>query len=182
MSSPQQPPIPPVPQPPAPGGWQQPGGYSAPGFGQPAAPYEPPRDPRYAQHLQAPPSPKPSRGLGTVALILSLVAAIGASMMLAVALSVIGAELGPALAIATPSTGLEILTPVRDWVLVAEIAVWGGTALGIWALVQGIVAVAKRRGRGAGIAAIVIAALGPVITLGAGFLGALAGVTGSGAI
>jgi hypothetical protein len=57
----------------------------------------------------------------------------------------------------------SILTPVRDWVLMGEIAFWAGTAIGIWALVQGIVAIATRRGRGAGIAAVVIAAVGPLI-------------------
>jgi hypothetical protein len=41
-----------------------------------------------------------------------------------------------------------------------------GTALGIWALVQGIVAVATRRGRGYGVAAIVLAALGPIASVG----------------
>ncbi|GAA1726995.1 hypothetical protein [Microbacterium paludicola] len=182
MSSPQQPPIPPVPPPPAPGGWQQPAGYGAPGYGAPAAPYQPPQDPRYAQYLQAPPAPKPSSGLGMVALILSLVATIGGSILLAVALSAIGNGLGARFETITPGSGMEVLTPVRDWVLVAEIAAWGGTALGIWALVQGIVAVAKRRGRGPGIAAIVIAALGPFIAVAAAFLGAVAGVAGSGAV
>jgi hypothetical protein len=39
-----------------------------------------------------------------------------------------------------------------------------GTAFGIWALVQGIVAVAQRRGRAYGVIAIVLAALGPIVT------------------
>ena len=52
---------------------------------------------------------------------------------------------------------LSFLSPVREWVLLGEIAFWGGTVLGIWAIVQGIVAVAKRRGLGTGIAAIVVA-------------------------
>ncbi|MDQ1552822.1 MAG: hypothetical protein QOD50_2244 [Actinomycetota bacterium] len=46
-----------------------------------------------------------------------------------------------------------------------------GTALGVWAIVQGIVAIAKKRGRLFGALAIVIAAAGPlisvVVTLGA---------------
>ena len=41
-----------------------------------------------------------------------------------------------------------------------------GTALGIWALVHGIVAVATRRGREYGIVAIVLAGLGPIVTAG----------------
>jgi hypothetical protein len=39
-----------------------------------------------------------------------------------------------------------------------------GTAVGIWALIQGIVAVATRRGRRFGVVAIVLAALGPFVT------------------
>ena len=42
----------------------------------------------------------------------------------------------------------SMLTPVREWVLVGELAFWGGTVLGIWALVQGIIAIVKNRGRG----------------------------------
>jgi hypothetical protein len=41
---------------------------------------------------------------------------------------------------------------------------FAGTALGIWALIQGIVAVATRRGRRFGVVAIVLAALGPLVT------------------
>ena len=41
---------------------------------------------------------------------------------------------------------------------------FGGAAFGIWALVQGIVAVATRRGRAYGVVAIVLAGLGPLIT------------------
>jgi hypothetical protein len=42
---------------------------------------------------------------------------------------------------------------------------FGGAAFGICALVQGIVAVATRRGRAYGVVAIVLAALGPIITV-----------------
>jgi hypothetical protein len=41
-----------------------------------------------------------------------------------------------------------------------------GSALGVWAFVQGIVAVATRRGRAFGVAAIVFATLGPIVTAG----------------
>ena len=72
---------------------------------------------------------------------------------------------------------------MRDWVLMGEVSFWVGTAIGVWALVQGIIAIVKGRGRGAGIAAVVIAALGP-IAFGAvvqGFLTAgLAAGTGIG--
>ena len=42
---------------------------------------------------------------------------------------------------------LALLSPVRDLVLWAEIGFWAGTVLGIWALIQGIVAIATRRGQ-----------------------------------
>lgn len=166
MTLPEQPPMPapPVPQPPAHGGY--------------AAPYVPPQDPRLSRALETPPAPR-SRALGVVALVLSLAATVGASIVLAVALAAIGAGVGPRLQSVSPGAGLEILTPVRDWVLVAEIAGWTGTALGVWALVQGIVATARNRGRGAGIAAIVIAALGPIVAAAAAFAGAVAGIAGS---
>ena len=40
-----------------------------------------------------------------------------------------------------------------------------GTILGVWAIVQGIVAIAKNRGRLFGVIAIVIAAAGPILSL-----------------
>lgn len=55
-------------------------------------------------------------------------------------------------------TALAIVNLVQ-WVL--------GTALGIFAFIVGIVAVAQRRGRGWGVAAIVFAALGPAATVSA---------------
>jgi hypothetical protein len=57
------------------------------------------------------------------------------------------------------------LAPVRDWVLVGEVAFWAGTVLGVWAIIQGIVAVVKNSGRGWGIVAIVIGAIGPIAFL-----------------
>ncbi len=72
---------------------------------------------------------------------------------------------------------LALLSPVRGLVLWAEIGFWAGTALGIWALAQGIVAIATKRGGGAGIAAVVLAALGPVVfgvAVGAAVLGGVA--------
>ncbi len=58
---------------------------------------------------------------------------------------------------------LALLSPVRGLVLWAEIGFWAGTVLGLWALVQGIVAIATRRGRGQGIAAVIVAAAGPIL-------------------
>ncbi|MER7796739.1 hypothetical protein [Microbacterium sp. NPDC096154] len=144
----------------------------------PAAPYVAPQDPRYAQLIQ-PPAPRRSRALGRVALLLSLIATAGASIVLAIALGAIGAGVGPRLETLSPTSGLEVLTPVRDWVLVGEIATWAGTVLGLWALVQGIVAVARDRGRGPAIAAIVIAALGPLVVAAAAIAGTMSGIAAS---
>ncbi len=56
--------------------------------------------------------------------------------------------------------------PTESALAVAELVQgFAGTALGIWALVQGIVAVATRRGRRFGVVAIVLAALGPLVSV-----------------
>lgn len=45
----------------------------------------------------------------------------------------------------------------------AELSFWFGTVLGIAAIVVGIIAIAKKKGRGAGIAALIVAVLAAVI-------------------
>ena len=57
---------------------------------------------------------------------------------------------------------------------VAAFAVYG--ILGLWGFIQGIVAAIKNRGRGWGIAAIVIAVLGGIVVITALGVGAAAGV------
>jgi len=164
VTNPEQPPapLPPVPAPP-----YQP--YPLSGGQPPAypAPYAPPVDPRYGQLIQAP-APKQRSGLGVVALILALAAAVAATAVLAIASFQIGAGIGPRIETLAARPGeLGFLTPVREWVLAAEIAFWTGTVLGIASLILGIVATVKRRGRGAGIAAIVFSAIGPLLAGGA---------------
>ena len=189
----------PVPPPPAPGGY--PAGYAVraqPSAG--AAPYPQQVAPGApAPVYQAPPgafagpaggylvppapggTPHPGPALGRVALILALIATV--------ALTAVGAVLAGQIAQGASSTvtvssfesgSLAFLTPVRDLVLWFEITGWTATALGIWALVQGIVAIVKRRGRGAAIAAVVIAVLGPFVYLGVAYaavlFGAMAGL------
>ncbi|WP_426320382.1 hypothetical protein [Microbacterium sp. E-13] len=186
-----------------PGGYpgSAPGGQPNPVPGWPAPPasaYGPP--PRYAPPpgyavTQAAASVSPSgpaarapRGaaLGITALILSVIATVGASLLAAIASFRIGLGAGREISSRPFDADFDwsILTPVRDWVLLGEVAFWVGTAVGLWALVQGIVAIVTARGRGAGIAAVIIAALGPV-AFGAvvqGFLTAgLASGTGVGA-
>ena len=96
--------------------------------------------------------------------MLALVAAVGASILAALASFNIGLGTGREIAMRALDADFDwsILSPVRDWVLLGEVSFWAGTVLGITALVLGIVAIVTRRGRGTGIAAVVIAALGPV--------------------
>ncbi|MDL9980702.1 hypothetical protein [Microbacterium candidum] len=172
-------PAPPAPVPPAPGQpapWAQPGPPAPPAYGTPApsgfaAPYAAPPVPGYAPPAQ-PPLP---RVLGAVSFVLSLVATVVVPIIAGVAAWRIGTTLGND-GIQTffdDPTRFDMLIPVRGDVLMAEIAFWCGTVLGLWAIAQGIVAVVTRRGRAFGVAAIVIAAIGPfayylvlIITLG----------------
>ncbi|GGH38230.1 hypothetical protein [Microbacterium album] len=151
-----------------------------PGYTPPAAPYVPPRDPRYAAALQAP-EPRRSAALGRIALLLALIATIGSSAALAIACGAIGAGVGDDL-LSAVNPGPELLTPVRSWVLLAEIAGWAGTGLGVWALVQGIVATVQRRGRGSAIAAIVVAGIGPAVAGFAAFVGLSIGMGATAAL
>ncbi len=154
-----------------------------PGYGPPAAPnspapaYAPPAGyvrpaqgygPYVPQQTAFPPQSAPpapgGAGLGVIAFVLALIAAVGASIAGAVAAFNVGRGTGREIALQPTSTDFDwsLLAPVREWVLFGEIAFWVGTVLGTWALVQGIVATVKNRGRGWGIAAIVVAVLGPM--------------------
>lgn len=129
---------------------------------QPPAPYQQPGDPRFAAMIEAP-APPPSAALGRVALLLALLALVGGTVVLGVCCFLVGVQAGRTDFTAATEFDWSLLTPVRDAVLAGEITAWVATALGIWALVQGIVAIARRRGRGTGIAAVVITAAAPVI-------------------
>lgn len=157
-------PYPPIAPPPQPPTWRSPG--AAEDDPAPAAPYvfpaasQPQVTPVYAQE-PAPPAPAT---LGMVAFALALLAAVGATLLAAgaalAAIAVVGDDLRAATAF-----DVRLLSPVKGEAILVEIAFWSGTALGIWAIVQGWIAAARRRGRGFGVAAIVIAALGPVVFL-----------------
>lgn len=143
-----------------PQGYAPPPGY-APG---PAVAGTPAAASGYPPAIGAHPGAPRSRALGVVALMLALVAAVGASILAALASFNIGLGTGREIAMRALDADFDwsILTPVRDWVLLGEVSFWAGTVLGITALVLGIVAIVTRRGRGTGIAAVVISALGPV--------------------
>ena len=139
-----------------------PGAFSGPAGGYPAA---------------YPPSGRPAGGpgLGRMALLLALLATVVLTIVGAALAWFIGHGIGSSSDLTTlerqVSAGdLSVLTPVRDLVLWVEITSWVATGLGIWALVQGIVAIAKRRGRGAGIGAVIVAVIGPFVYALAGYL------------
>jgi hypothetical protein len=141
-----------------------------------AAPYTPPVNPQYAGALTAPPVRR-SPLLGVAALIAAGVASL-TPVVAAVAAFQIGLGLGREIALRPDRSTWDwsILTPVRDWVLVAEVSFWIGTALGMWALIQGIVAIVSRRGRIAGIVAVVLAVIAPVVFGVAVWLSMAAGI------
>jgi len=150
------------------------GGYPASAAGYPNGGYQLPES-----------APRGSRTTGAAALVAALFAAIVIPIVAAVVALQIGAILpSTRIGIDTSfSDDLAVLTPVRTQVLWAEIAFWSGTVLGIVAIVLGIVAAAKRRGRGLGITAIVLAALGPFgfflavsVFLGIGAVSASSGI------
>ncbi|MGW9114388.1 hypothetical protein [Microbacterium sp. NPDC055683] len=158
-------------------GVQQSGAYVYP----PTAPYAPQVDARYGTMLAAPQAAPASKAAGRVALLLSLLSLIGGAVVLAVCLFLVGVQSersGFLETAAAEDPDWTLLAPVRDAVMTAEITWWVATALGIWALVQGIVAIARRRGRGAGIAAVVIAVLAPIVVGTIAFIGFAAGLAG----
>ncbi|AXA95401.1 MULTISPECIES: hypothetical protein [unclassified Microbacterium] len=175
--NPQHAPVPPaVTRAPGPGGPAWPtGGYvqSVPG-----AP------PVYLPPSVTPPAPTTSKALGTIAVIVAI-CAVAFSSVLSATTSFAAASGAVAHAGLTSTRPLEhlsddqtlaLLSPVRGLVLWAEIGFWSGTVLGVWALIQGIVAIASRRGRGQGIGAVIVAAAGPIVYAVAVTLAVLAGV------
>jgi hypothetical protein len=129
-----------------------------------------------------PPAEQPSKTLGTVALVLAVVALVVPSIMIGFtafaaseSLAASDLRLETADVFELEYAVMAALSPVRGLVLAGEIAFWAGTAVGIWAIVQGIWAIAKRRGRGAGIAAVVVAALAPLAVGVAVVIGLMSG-------
>ncbi|PZF62219.1 hypothetical protein DEI92_01585 [Curtobacterium sp. MCBD17_034] len=173
--------------------------YGQPQYGQPHqgdTQHGAPQWQPYAQHPYGQPSggsaawasaggARPSRRLGVIALIAGIVA---------LALGIVGGIVFgqglahiPGLADQIRSGGgvvdqSELQAKIRqDPSVLAGIATGGllalvGTAFGIWALVQGIIAIAKDRGRVFGIIAVVVAVLGP-IAFGAVYTAVVAAAT-----
>lgn len=127
--------------------------------------------------LTPPPAGRRRRPLGTAALLLSIVATVLASAVGGFA--AFRTARGAAPGLGTLSAGpfdWRVLSPVRDVVLLGEIAFWAGSVIGVAALVLGIVAAAVGSGRGAGIAAIVVSVLGPFVFGGLIAVGLFAGL------
>ncbi|MBY6062481.1 hypothetical protein [Microbacterium esteraromaticum] len=165
MTSPDLPSIPP---PPPSGAYTVPvGGYTAP-TGSAPAPFAPP--------------PAPAKTLGALALVAAFLAAVVAPIIGASLAFTVGTVV-PATAVDVDTTftdDLALLSPARIQVLWAEITFWAATAIGVAAIVLGIIAGVTRRGRGMGIAAIVIAAIGPVFFfVGVGILFGIGAAVGT---
>jgi hypothetical protein len=112
---------------------------------------------------QVPEAPtRKSGSLGILALVLAIVAAVVAPIVAGIAGFEIGVRIPSGIDTSDPEF-LATLSPARDQVLWAEITFWIGTVLGIAAIVFGIIAIVRRKGRGQGIAALVVAVVGPVI-------------------
>ena len=175
-----------APAPPAPPAYgQTPPAPAAPAYGQtpPAPAPAPATAPATAPDYQAPPGAyqvpvggyaaptgtydvpdttrAPSKVLGTISLILALVATVVTPIVAAIAAYQIGRQVPEFSVNSNDLDSLAILSPVRDQVLLAEISFWAGTVLGIAAIVIAIMAIVRRRGRGQGIAGLIIAAVGP---------------------
>ncbi|WP_067245584.1 hypothetical protein, partial [Microbacterium resistens] len=160
-----------------------PSGYGAPaptGYAAPPGAYAGP-----AAGYAAPFAPEPERPATSTTGVLSLVLALIAVVLGTALGSWAAFEIGRGVVsmdnlTSSTTNPLRLLTPVRDVVLWAEITFWAATALGVVAFVLGIVATVKRRGRGAGIAGLVIAAVGPFVFAGVAWAlftaGAAAGI------
>lgn len=139
-------------------------------------------EPGYAPPVaDAPEKTKNPKTLGLVAFIVALIAVIVGSVLTYLG----GLQLGPIAQYADTTTGTvdaaDIPADAQQAALAGGALVVAGfvamAVLALWALIQGIIAAAKNRGRGWGIAAIVIAVLSAIpvsIFLGVGTAAGLA--------
>ncbi|MGM1016844.1 MAG: hypothetical protein ACQEW8_04825 [Actinomycetota bacterium] len=148
MTDPQFPPPPPGAYAPPPGASAVPlGGYSMP-----------------TGAYGVPPTPKRRSSLiGILALLLSLIAAIVTPIIGGIAAFDVGFLIPDVDRYVGDPDSLAFLSPARDQVLWLEISFWLGTLTGVAAIVLGIVAIAQRRGRGQGIAGLIVAVLGSIV-------------------
>ncbi|MET0976319.1 MAG: hypothetical protein ABWX82_11680 [Leifsonia sp.] len=110
------------------------------------------------------PEAKP-KGVGVVAFIVAGVLLLSSL----VASATTGTLIGPYVPLDGQADGTAVAANLENGgagglVLVVLAHVLVGTALGLWAIIQGIVSVATRRGRGYGVAAIIIAVVAPIVS------------------
>lgn len=136
-----------------------------PALASPAAEPATPSTPAAPYTYQPVPPVVGSPTLGRTAFVMAVV-----TVALSIAASVIIGILGAPYAVHTAASWNYFVSMTSSDPAEAALA-WGsivhvllGTVFGIWALTQGIVAIATNRGRGFGIAALVIAFLGPGLT------------------
>lgn len=133
-----------------------PGAYNAPvgGYGAPAGVYQSP----------SPVAEKKPATLGIIAFALGIVALVVAPILGGISGYQVGFGLPSVVEhIDQAADDLSFLSPVRDQVLLGEIGFWAGTLTGIAAIVLGIMAIAKRQGRGWGITALILGVVAPAI-------------------
>ncbi|MGF3056717.1 hypothetical protein [Microbacterium sp. YY-01] len=162
QSQPQSPPQPYGQQPTQPYGqppYAPPSGPTPPTFGQTGSPY-----PGASLPQQVPAAPaRKSKVTGVIAFVMGVVAGVIAPILAFSPSYKIGqALMSPGATQYLENDDLTPLIPVRGDVLFVELLFWGGTLLGIAAIVMGIIAIAKKKGRGFGIFAIILALLGAV--------------------
>jgi hypothetical protein len=126
-----------------------------------------PGAPGYSPFALYPPEAPKSPRLGQVAMY----AAIGVFVLSVIASIVVGTSAGP-LSTRTPTSfafNTGDLSPQQaasfagvGALMMVQILL--GTAIGLWALVQGIVAAATKRGRPFGVVAIIVAAAAPIVS------------------
>lgn len=136
--------------------------YEPPTAAPYAAPYTAPTDARYAG-VVAPRAKRTTPRLGRVALVLAIGAFVVAAVPLWFAGFASGAAIGESAFLDNGVWTWSILSPARELVAVGEVGFWVGTAVGVWAFVQAIVAVRARRGRTPAVWAIVAAAVSPIL-------------------
>lgn len=102
-----------------------------------------------------------SRRLGVVAFVIALVALVG-SLIISI---ILGVDFAQADASLDFTSAMSKISAVAGVLALLEIIL--GSLLGIWAIVQGIIAAVQRRGRAWGVTAIVLAVVAPGIALAA---------------
>lgn len=143
----------------------QPPYQQAPSYGQNAYPAQHyPAQYYPAQYYAAPPTP--TKTLGIVAFIVGLVVIIASPVVSIVTGNLLGPHEVSGGFSANFAAGANSHDPQLELAgLLAVAQLLLGSLLGIWALVQGIVAVRTRRGRAFGTLAIVLASVAPILSL-----------------